>query len=126
MESIFLVTLETRMHFFPHSVHYTFPLPNSSAVNILYSTLKTTFVTLRNGDVYAALRDVETSLSLNSTHRLSKQRRIQCLTELGLTEEACRFLDDYSYQHPHDTKFMERARKDLEEVTRKDGAGTSG
>jgi len=76
--------------------------------------------------VYAALRDIETSLSLNPTHRLSKQRRIQCLCELGMTEEAERFLDDYSYQHPHDTKFLDRKRKELKDLKHKDEAGPSG
>ncbi len=73
--------------------------------------------------MYAALRDIERSLSLNSTHRLSKQRRIQCLIELGMTEEASRFLDDYSYHHPHDIKFMEKTSKDLKD---KEEAGKTG
>ena len=75
----------------------------------------------RSGDVYAALRDIETSLSLHPTHRLSKQRRIQCLMDLGLKDEVFRFLDDYSYQYPHDTKFTEKTRLELEEEAHKDG-----
>ena len=43
-----------------------------------------------------------------------------------MMEEAGRFLDDYSYQHPHDTKFMDRMKKELEEANRKDETGTSG
>ncbi len=64
--------------------------------------------------MYAALRDIETALSLCPSHKLSQQRRVQCLVELGMTEEARSFLQHYQLDHPTDTKFASRMNKELE------------
>ena len=64
--------------------------------------------------MYAALRDIETSLSLCPTHKLSQQRRIQCLMELGMLEEAQRFLQHYQVDFPADAKFVTRTTKEME------------
>lgn len=73
--------------------------------------------------MYASLRDIETALSLSPSHKLSQQRRIQCLMDLGLNEEAKRFLHGYKLQHPSDSKFVAKTTKDLDK-TKKDGPGT--
>ena len=72
------------------------------------------FLSYRTGDIYAALRDIETSLSLSPSHKLSQQRRIQCLMDLDMHEEANRFLHQYQLDHPSDSKFTNRTKKELE------------
>ncbi len=64
--------------------------------------------------MYAALRDIETSLSLCPSHKLSQQRRIQCLLELGMVREAGGFLKRYQLDHPSDAKFVAKTSTELE------------
>ena len=67
----------------------------------------------RCGDVYEALRDTERALSLCPSHQKSLRRRIKCLKQLGLVEEARQYLDEYSKDHSEDSSFITQCRRDL-------------
>ena len=68
----------------------------------------------RCGDVYEALRDTERALALCSSHQKSLRRRIKCLRQLGLIEEARQYLDKYNREYSDDSSFITQCRLDID------------
>jgi len=74
-----------------------------------------TVLTVRDGDVYAALRDCYTALHLDVNHMKAHFRLARCLYELSWTNEAldCLLLFKAKYPDNASSKTCEALEKDI-------------
>ena len=68
----------------------------------------------RDGDMYAALRDAESALSLCPSYQKALRDRLRCLQHLHWNKEADHLLQKYSELYPTDRDFFNRTRADLD------------
>ena len=67
-----------------------------------------------NGDAYACLRDCETALQLESNTKKCKLRRLKSLNELGWSEEAFHFLNEFISQYPEAVSEIPELKEKIE------------
>jgi len=79
-----------------------------------------------DGDIYAALRDCLTALSLDPHHIKSHLRLAQCLTDLEWLTEATKCLDNFKLKHPEYKKTTAYTQLERDLNTAKEKNSNSG
>ncbi len=77
----------------------------------------------RDGDCYAALRDVESALSLSPSSRKAHRLQLKLLFHLGYSQEGTRLFQYYRQQYPNDKSFISKFKTDLEQSQDSGGWG---
>ena len=70
----------------------------------------------RNGDFYAAMRDVEKVLLLCPMHKKAHMRRLRLMHALGWYEEGSRLVRKFQALFPGETEFSDKMRLDCDKA----------
>ena len=75
----------------------------------------------RNGDCYAAMRDVEKVLLLCPMHKKAHIRRVRLMLALGWYNEGIRVVDAFTTLFPEEEEFSSKMRMEMDKASIMEG-----